>query len=209
MNTPPYIIGIIGGSGSGKTTLVKKIAEPFGTDVTVISLDDYYHPKEKQVCDENGEQNFDLPEAFDIERFISDVAALSRGETVSRKEYTFNNASATPRILTFHSAPILILEGLYLLHFPTIREILNLSLFIYADDMARAVRRIKRDGVERNYPLEDVLYKCEHHVRPAHNAFIAPYMHTADMIINNTHDVDRHVEVLRAFIREKLQEQSG
>jgi uridine kinase len=209
MNTPPYIIGIIGGSGSGKTTFVKKVTEPFGKDITTISLDDYYHPKEKQTRDENGERNYDLPKAFDTERFISDVAALSRGETVSKEEYIFNNTSATPRILAFHPAPILILEGLYLLHFPAIRKMLNLSLFIYADDMTRTVRRIKRDGVERNYPLEDVLYKCEHHVRPAHNAFIAPYMYTADMIINNTHDVDRHVEVLQAFIREKLQEQSG
>jgi uridine kinase len=209
MNTPPYIIGIIGGSGSGKTTFVKKVTEPFGKDITTISLDDYYHPKEKQTRDENGERNYDLPKAFDTERFISDVAALSRGETVSKEEYIFNNTSATPRILTFRPAPILILEGLYLLHFPAIRKMLNLSLFIYADDMTRTVRRIKRDGVERNYPLEDVLYKCEHHVRPAHNAFIAPYMHAADMIINNTHDVDRHVEVLQAFIREKLQEQSG
>lgn len=67
MNTSPYIIGIIGGTGSGKTTFVRKVTEPFGENITTISLDDYYHPKEKQTRDKNGQHNFDLPGAFDIE----------------------------------------------------------------------------------------------------------------------------------------------
>ncbi|MBC8465251.1 MAG: uridine kinase [Parcubacteria group bacterium] len=206
MNTSPYIIGVIGGSGSGKTTFVKKVVEPFGDSVTTISLDDYYHPREKQVRDENGEHNFDLPEAFDVDHFLADIDALSAGKTIAHEEYTFNNADATPRTLTYSPAPVIILEGLYLLHFPTIQALLDLSFFIYADDTLRTIRRIKRDGVERNYPLEDVLYKCEHHVGPAHEAFIAPYMHAADIIINNTHDIKRHVSVVQAFIREKLEE---
>lgn len=118
----------------------------------------------------------------------------------------FNNKETEARTLTFRPAPIIILEGLYLLHFPEVRNLLDLSLFIHADDMTRIVRRIKRDGVERNYPLEDVLYKCEHHAGPAHTAFIAPYMHMADIIINNTHDIERHVHVIQSFIREKLGE---
>ena len=36
------VIGIAGGTGSGKTTITRKIAERFGSEVTVLYHDNYY-----------------------------------------------------------------------------------------------------------------------------------------------------------------------
>ena len=36
------ILGIAGGTGSGKTTLTRRLKERFGSDVSVISHDNYY-----------------------------------------------------------------------------------------------------------------------------------------------------------------------
>ena len=73
----PFVIGICGGSGSGKTTLLKKISSHFGSDnVSVFTMDNYYHPIEQQQKDKNGIVNFDLPTALDEEKLSNDLSNL-------------------------------------------------------------------------------------------------------------------------------------
>ncbi|MBK7695095.1 MAG: hypothetical protein IPI30_12440 [Saprospiraceae bacterium] len=36
---------------------------------------------------------------------------------------------------------------------------------------------------ERNYPLEDVLYRYQHHVAPAYELYIQPFQEDLDLII--------------------------
>ena len=60
----PFIIGVAGGSGSGKTFFLKCFLHHFKADeVSLISQDDYYRPKQEQKIDENGWINFDLQKA--------------------------------------------------------------------------------------------------------------------------------------------------
>ena len=94
----PYVIGITGGSGSGKTLFLKTLLDSFDPNqVTCISQDDYYLPREHQLVDKNGEFNFDRPESIDFEHFASDLRELSQGKTVVKEEYTFNNPEAKPK----------------------------------------------------------------------------------------------------------------
>ncbi|MBK6774653.1 MAG: zeta toxin family protein [Flavobacteriales bacterium] len=92
MSTKPYFVGIAGGSGSGKTSLIRalKAVMPEGS-ICVVSQDDYYHPIEQQVSDENGKVNFDLFGAIDFDAMVDDLRRLAKGEPIQRKEYTFNN----------------------------------------------------------------------------------------------------------------------
>jgi uridine kinase len=66
------------------------------------------------------------------------------------------------------------------------------------------IRRILRDQVERGYPLDDVLYKYQHHVLPAYERFILPYKEEADLVVNNNQDFERGLEVIEGFIRNRL-----
>lgn len=205
MKNRPFIIGITGGSGSGKTTFIHKLKEEFSRDeLCVVSQDDYYRPREEQAADENGIKNFDLPNSINQEEFFADIAKLVSGEEISRVEYTFNNKNATPKILTFKPTPIIIVEGLFVFHYKEIFDLFNLKVFLDAKDNLKVIRRIKRDRVERNYPLDDVLYRYEHHVMPTFEKYILPYKSEADIIVNNNARFDKGVQVLMGFMKHFL-----
>jgi len=199
------VIGITGGSGSGKTTFIRRLREQFGPEqLCIISQDDYYLPREQQHTDDRGEKNFDLPQSFDKKAFRADLERLRNGETVVRQEYTFNNPEATPKTLTFHPAPVIIVEGLFVFHYKKIAPLLDLKVFINAKENLKVIRRIHRDQVERNYPIEDVLYKYEHHVLPAYERYIQPYKEDADLVINNNEHFEQGLAVLTGFLKNKL-----
>ena len=110
----PYLIGITGGSGSGKTTFIKALRDTFSEDeLCILSQDDYYFPREQQLTDEKGVKNFDLPGSIDKKSYNADIERLLLGESIERLEYTFNNEKASPQILVFKSAPVIIVEGIF------------------------------------------------------------------------------------------------
>lgn len=201
----PYIIGITGGSGSGKTTFINQLKDRFRPDeVCFVSQDDYYRPREEQRIDKQGIRNFDLPESIEREDLVRDLQLLVRGKTVRRQEYVFNNENAMPQIRIFQPAPILIVEGIFVFHFEEVRHMLDLKVFFHAKENLKVIRRIKRDQVERNYPLEDVLYRYEHHVLPTFEKYIQPYMDEADIIINNNRHFNQGLEVMSGFVSQAL-----
>lgn len=201
----PFLIGITGGSGSGKTTFIKQLRDGF-TDqqVCLLSMDDYYVPREFQKKDKNGIYNFDRPKSIYKDEFVRDLRLLCEGQSVQRQEYVFNNELAEPKLLTFFPAPVIIVEGLFVFHYKDVRKMLDLRVFLHAKDNLKVVRRIKRDRVERNYPLEDVLYRYEHHVLPAYEKYVHPYREKADIIVNNNSDFNMGLAVVRAFVEKKV-----
>ena len=204
MTSKPYLIGITGGSGSGKTRIIHELRELFSEEqLCIISQDEYYHPREVQIWDDAGYQNFDLPGSIDDKAFTKDIKQLISGKEVKKAQYVFNNPKQDPNILVFKPAPVLIVEGLFVFHFPEISELLDLKLFIDAEDVIKLKRRIIRDAGERNYPLEDVLHRYEYHVLPSYRSFIEPFKRDAHLVINNHSSYGRAIEVLTALIKLK------
>lgn len=201
----PFIIGITGGSGAGKTTLVKLLRTSFSDDeLCVVSQDDYYLDREHQKADKNGIKNFDRTKSINQKAFSSDLKKLIKGKAVEKLEYTFNNENLTPKTLIFKPAPVIIVEGLFVFHFKRIRKLLDLKVFMQAKENLKVIRRINRDQIERNYPLDDVLYRYQNHVLPTYEKYILPYIHDADIIINNNHGMSMGVETMKAVIRDRV-----
>ena len=194
MNNKPIIIGIAGGSGSGKTFFLNSFLHHFKNDeVTLVSQDDYYIPAGEMTQEENKLYNFDLPSTIDREQFSTDIKKLIKGEAVYKKEYNFNNPLAVVKILEIHPAPIIIVEGLFILHFQDIASQLDYKLFIEAEESVALDRRIKRDGMERGYPEDDVRYKWHAHVMPSYKEFLLPYKEVCDQVILNNHNTPDHI----------------
>ena len=201
----PYTIGITGGSGSGKTFFLQGLSAMFKPeDICLISQDNYYKPRNQQTVDENGVQNFDLPVSIDREAFLIDLLKIKSGENVLKKEYTFNNPNAESKLLEFKSAPIIIVEGLFVQFFEEIEKELDLRIFIEAKDHVKLGRRIKRDQVERGYDLDDVLYRYQYHVMPIYESQIEPLKHQADLVIPNNSNFTRALDVLANYLRSKV-----
>ncbi len=95
---------------------------------------------------------------------------------------------------------MIIVEGLFVFYFEEIRNLLDLKIYIDAEDIIKLKRRIVRDAGERNYPLEDVLHRYEHHVLPSYRSYIEPFKRQADLVINNHDSYERGIEVLAAVI---------
>jgi uridine kinase len=203
-----FIIGVSGGSGSGKTSFVKDLAQAFDeTEITLLSQDDYYKPREKQKIDNRGVINFDLPSSIYLKQFVNDINQLCEGKEVHRLEYTFNNDEASAKNLVFKPTPIILVEGLFIFHAKKIRTLLDLKVLIQAKVSHKIIRRILRDKDERNYPLDDVLYRYQNHVMPAFEKYIYPYQDKVDIIINNNKSYTKGLDVMKSFIQKKLSEQ--
>ncbi|MEL6559095.1 MAG: GTP-binding protein [Bacteroidota bacterium] len=88
MQSRPYFVGITGGSGSGKTYFLTKLMEAFpDSEICLISQDNYYYPIDQQQIDENGIENFDLPQSIDNDALLSDIQRLKNGESITRQDY--------------------------------------------------------------------------------------------------------------------------
>jgi uridine kinase len=200
-----YTIGITGGSGSGKTFFLRGLASQFSEDeICLLSQDNYYKPLDQQTRDENGIENFDLPNAIDRKAFHDDVLSLKAGVDIARKEYTFNNPQATPTILGFKAAPLLVVEGLFVQYFEEIEQELDLKIFIEAKPHVKIARRIKRDQAERGYDINDVLYRYEFHVMPVYETLIEPLKYSSDLVIPNNSQSSRALSVVIEFLKSKL-----
>lgn len=205
MDRSPLVIGLSGGSGSGKTSIIRVLRKEFGEEeLCIISQDDYYRPRDEQATDEKGIKNFDLPESIDGNAFYNDLSKLIDGQTIERIEYTYNNEKKTPKTLKFLPAPVIVVEGLFVFHYKRIWDLLDIRIFIHAKDNLKVIRRIKRDKEERNYPIDDVLYRYEHHVLPTFEKYIAPYKEEVDIVINNNLSFRVGLEFLKSFINDQI-----
>lgn len=188
MGKKPFLIGISGGSGSGKTFFLKSFLNHFDPkDISLVSQDDYYLPSGDLTHEENVLYNFDIPSSFDEEQFTTDIQKILNGETIYKKEYTFNVGE--PRMLEIAPAPIIIVEGLLIYHFQKIAELIDMKIFIDADKEVALQRRIKRDLEERNYTFDDVMYKWVNHVMPSYKTYLLPHKDLAHKIVPNSTNI--------------------
>jgi len=180
-----YIIGIAGGSGSGKTTFSNRLLTEFGSHMSILRQDNYYKPTDNLSVTERQHRNYDHPDAIDFSLFLQQVHSLSSGESIESPVYDFITHTRTANTQPVPAKSVLIVEGIFVLYEPKLRNLFDLKIFVEADADERFLRRALRDMNERGRRLPDIAEQYLTYVKPMHNRFVEPTKSFADIIINN------------------------
>ncbi len=186
-----HIIGIAGASCSGKTTLAARIAEhaTAGT-ATLISLDSYYRDLSHLTPDARAEWNFDAPNALDDELLLKHLKILLSGTPVYIPVYDFSTHTRIALTERANPATFVIMEGLFVLYWPQIRDIVETKVFISVPDEVCLERRIARDTRERGRTEESVRQQYATTVRPMYEKYCRPTAKFADLQLSGQDDAD-------------------
>ncbi|CAN5728380.1 uridine kinase [soil metagenome] len=206
----PFLIGVAGGSSSGKTTVAERLAELAGDEhLALIKLDSYYVDLSDQSLDERRQFNYDHPDAFDWPLLNDHLAALAAGASVPVPVYDYVDYNRTTEVRVVHPAQIVVLEGIFVLWEPTLRDRFDLKVFLDTDADLRLIRRLQRDVSERGRTTQSVIDQYLATVRPAHEQFIEPSKRYADVIIPKGGLNRPALDVLLARVRELSLDDAG
>ena len=199
------VVFIAGPSSSGKTTFSLKLCNELilnGFKPIKISLDDYYLPDEFVPLDENGEKDFELLEALDVELFRKQINDLIEGKSVHLATYDFKKRDHSFRdeATTLNDNSILVIEGIHGLNpklMPDLDKTLSFKVYISAlcqlnlDSRGRIsttdnriLRRMVRDNRTRGLDAVETLSRWPSVERGEKN-HIFPYQNNADVMINS------------------------
>ncbi|KAL7748531.1 hypothetical protein RI367_005941 [Sorochytrium milnesiophthora] len=192
---PPFLLAVAGGSASGKKAVCNIIVERLAKKhrrlsrkVAIVSLTDFYRqltPEEMQLA-QDGEFNFDHPDAFDwalLESFLDDIM---HGRATAKPIFDYQHKKRL-NMEPFPQADIVLLEGILVLYQKSIYERMSMKVFVDLDSDVRLSRTVTRDTLGTNNRqvkhIDTVLNQWIKWVKPAFEDFILPCKKVADIII--------------------------
>ena len=201
----PFVIGVAGGSGSGKTTVVRRIVESLGGEhVSLLEHDRYYRDRNDLRLEERAALNYDHPDSLETDLLVSHVVDLRAGRAVEKPVYDFARHQREPATTeTVHPRRAIIVEGILIFTDPALRRLMDVKVFVDADDDTRFIRRLQRDIAERGRTVTSVIEQYLGTVKPMHLDFVEPSKRYADIIIplggHNTVAIDMLLTLIRSL----------
>ena len=177
------IIGIAGGTGSGKTTLTNRLKERFGPDVSVVYHDNYYKAHDEMPYEERCKLNYDHPDAFDTDLMIEHIRQLKAGKPILCPVYDYTVHNRSTQTVEVAPTKVIIVEGILIFQNKTLRDLMDIKIFVDTDADVRILRRITRDVKERGRSLDSVVNQYLTTVKPMHEQFVEPSKRSADIIV--------------------------
>lgn len=203
----PIIVGVAGGTGSGKTTVSQAILERVGPDrIAYIQHDSYYRDLSHLPLEERARVNFDHPDALENELLVQHLRQLCAGQPAEVPIYDFTTHTRRPETRTVYPHRVILVEGILIFADKTLRDMMDVKIFVDTDADIRFIRRLQRDIAERGRTMESVIRQYLETVRPMHLEFVEPSKRYADVIIPeggfNTIAVEMVVARILAMLEE-------
>ncbi|MBI5084329.1 MAG: hypothetical protein HZB13_07015 [Acidobacteria bacterium] len=127
------LVGIAGPSCSGKTELARWLSRQTGAPV--LNLDHYYIDLSHLPLEIRARTNFDHPASVDDDAILEHARMLIAGQPVHAPHYDFATHTRAPGDDVIDpSGGLVILEGLFALVGPELRELLDVKLFVQAPE---------------------------------------------------------------------------
>src|SRR5687768_8445093 len=97
----------------------------------------------------------------------------------------------------------IIIEGILVFTDATLRDLMDIKVFVDADADTRFIRRLRRDVAERGRTMDTVVDQYLGMVKPMHFDFVEPTKRYADLIIpvggHNTVAIDMMLSLVRSL----------
>lgn len=200
------IVLVFGPSSSGKTTFANRLAvqlRVLGKRPQLVSLDDFYKPRDQVPLDADGKPDLEHIDALDIPYLSECIEQLLSAETVQMPRFDFMTGRRTPETMPMMlggNGP-LILEGIHALNDRVTRELPEqLTYGVYVSALpcinldnhnrirttdVRLLRRITRDARFRGTPPEKTIDMWPS-VRAGEERWIFPNQEKADVMFNTS-----------------------
>lgn len=199
-NYKTKIILISGGSCSGKTSISLLIKEKLGKNkVNIISMDDYYFPKnhfknEKDI-------NWDIPEAYDLNKFKDDVYKLLNGEKIEKNIFIYGEDVYKNEKEILFPKEFLIIEGIFSPYFKDIKEKSYKNIFLYSSKRKRYLRRKNKDKKSvPNFSEKELKKYWNNEVKKFEKKYLKNYKKEGKLIRTNNLE-KKQKEILKKIIR--------
>lgn len=198
-------IMIAGPSSSGKTTFSYRLSIQLmahGLKPHPIAVDNYFVDREKTPKDENGNYNFEVLGAIDLEQFNKDMTDLLNGKSVDIPNFNFviGRREYKGNYLTLGPDDILVIEGIHGLNDALSYSLPRESKFkIYISALTqlnidehnripttdgRLIRRMVRDARTRGASAQKTISMWPS-VRRGEDENIFPFQEDADVMFNS------------------------
>ncbi len=200
--TTPVMIGIAGGTGSGKTTIANQLFAAIPEGKSAVIEHDAYYKDAVLLGGDPKNVNYDHPSALDTEMLASHLQRLRSNEPIQVPIYDFVSHRRKEETKRVEPAPIVIVEGILVLAEPSIRENLDIKIFVDTDADIRLIRRIRRDIEQRGRNFDSVRNQYYETVRPMHIEFVEPSKKFADIIIPEGGNNHVAIDILLGRLRE-------
>lgn len=169
--------------------------------ITVLPQDSYYRDNSHKTAEERQQINFDHPDAVEWDLLTGHIRCLKSGKPVRMPVYSFITNSRSDEAIPRAPGPVLLVEGILILHVPALRELLDIKVFVDTDAEDRRTRIIRRDAEERGRTAEQGQRHYETFVEPMHRRFIEPSKRHADIIVPNGGQNRVAIDILASFLR--------
>lgn len=175
-----FVIGVCGDSGSGKSTFQNSLAEIFRKKDFLRIEGDGDHRWERGS--ENWKQYTHLdPKANYLYRQAQDIYKLKNGQDTRRVDYDHTTGKFTPCEIV-HSRRFISISGLHTFYLPQLRDIIDLKIYMEADEELRCLWKVNRDSGSRGHTVDDVMAQIRSRYEDSEK-YIVPQREYADIII--------------------------
>lgn len=196
---------IAGPSSSGKTTFAHRLSiqlRSFGLHPHIMSMDNWFVNRDKTPVDIDGNYNYDVLEAVDLQLFNENLTDLLEGKEVELPTFDFKTGRRKYDGTKMQMGPedILIIEGIHGLNPKSTEAIPEESKYkIYTSALTslnidahnriptsdtRLLRRIVRDNRTRGKSAKMTIREWKQ-VRDGEEKYIFPFQNNVDAVFNS------------------------
>lgn len=155
----PLMLGLSGDSGAGKNYFCQIVQALLNPNNCFVIEGDNYHKWER------GDENWELlthlnPNSNHLLKMQDHANKIVRGQPIVHHQYDHQTGRFMDAPPT-NPAKAIIFQGLHSLYLKSLRDILDLKIFLDPHEKVRTVWKIQRDVHERGHSLEKVLNSIE------------------------------------------------